>query len=214
MKRAFVFAFLGLALAACGCKPLKYVADTEFISSATANSPEYFVSIDGRPCKDMDGIIGFCSKRLKKNLPFKVKVDPRPYTYKAIFDCTNTVQTQPESVTVQAMAERVFEIPAINYGAERIFNCSLFITPMDRPEPIGAFARMQVNLIDEDYTILEKPAYGNEWLLFGQHSLYVMYLMDDGWHYDTKLTAIKDKEGQIKKAWVESFAMRNAYWGM
>jgi len=206
-------AILGLLLSfsLVSCQNIKYTDDIGFLSSASANSPEFFAYIGDRPCKDMDGLTGMCSKRLKRNQALVIKAPPRSYDWRAYFDCTNSVQGQPEVRVVQRGAEATFTIPPSSYGLERAFSCSLMATPMDRPEPIAAFARVTVSLIDEDYQFLDRPTPQQGGIIFGTHAYYVMYLTDAGWKYATETTVLHREK--VHKAFVESYVMRGSSYG-
>lgn len=203
---------LALLLFIFACGGIKFEKDLGFVPSAVANSPEVYVLINGAPCKDADGLVGFCAKRLKTDQTFSMKVPAHPYDYLASFDCTDSVQSQPEQLTVLAGLEHTFEIPATNYGDARVFNCSLTIRPLDRPEPIASFVRVSVVLLSADYTRLESPTLQQGALVGGKYSYSIAWEDQSGkWRY-AKTSPVLKAPG-LKRAIVESYSARLAYYG-
>jgi hypothetical protein len=192
------------------CGGIQYENDLGFTPSALANSPEILVYINGTACKDSDGIIGFCAKRIKKDKAFELVVDPRPYDYQYVTDCTDSVQYLPEAGTILKGVKYVFRLDPSAYGTQTIFNCTFLMRPLDRPEPIASFSRVTVNLVAADYTTLEVPTVSEKGTAFGKYS-YVAEWMKAGKYYTDWKEPFIDKK--VEKAIVESYNQRMSYYG-
>lgn len=194
-----------------GCNAPKYVADIGFIPSATANSPEFPVFIEGTVCKDLKGQVGLCALRQDADKDFVVDFYAQPYDYELTFNCSSNVPGYPVSWLVVRNTDFKVTVPRTVFPKEKVFTCSAIITPKDRPEPIGSFARMTVTVVDSGYQRLENPYITKGYLVMGEHTLYGKYRDRDGWHTVEKTTVVKDTKG-IVEVTTESYAGRHGYY--
>ena len=195
-----------------GCNTPKFVKDVGFVSSATANSPEFPVMIKGSVCRDNSGQPGLCAIRQKAEEDFVVDILPQPYDYTATWNCSmNVPGPWPQAYQVLHDMPLQVRVKKEDFPIEKVFNCSVIITPQDRPEPIASFARISVTITDARYVRLENPYISNNWVVLGQFSEHTAYLDTLGWHWLHQVTAFKDP-GNIKELRVESYAGRHGFW--
>jgi len=205
------YLFLVLVALLFACVNIPYQDDVSFTGSAVANSPEVYVKVNGKECRDLDLQYGQCILNTKSNMNLTVATLPMMYPAELTFDCSRVVQPYPEIITVKMGEPHTFTLLAVDLAKARLFSCSLKIVPLDRPEPIASIARVIVNVVDSTYTRLPMPAIdakGN--LITGQYAKYIYYADAKGWHQETEKTYIKSKS--ITLAFVESYAGRWAIW--
>jgi len=175
------------------CDPIKYKSDLTFISSGFANSPEYFVRISGKPCKDMDGIIGGCYKRHKKNRDLKFELAAQRYAYTFKLSCTEGIlagyqANQNEPINILKNKAFDFEISNLVLRRFKRFICRGRVFPADkRPKDTDAFFEVRVVLVDADYTFREsinKQTYKKKpYVVLGKHARLGKIYADNKWHY-------------------------------
>ena len=204
---------LGIALINLyGCKAPDYVADIGFIVPASANAPEYPVMVKGNLCRDNEGQPGVCAVRVKSNEDFTIDINPQQYDYEVTFNCSSNVPMPfPQSYLVQKDLAFSLTVPFASFPPEKVFTCSVIVYPKDRPEPIAAFARVHVTVIDYRYNKLENPYLKNDYLVLGEHALYSYYADSEGWHMVKEKTVVKNRKG-VSEAFVESYTGRQGYY--
>lgn len=196
-----------IVLSACACKGINYHSDIGFLNSAQANSPEYLVNINGSYCKDMDGGIGLCAKRIKSGSDISFKLDPRPYSYRLNVTCTSTVNFRL-TVDVDKDQRFSFKIPPEAYRDLLSFTCIGEVFPSDREESISAFWHSRFVVIDQAYQAREQIYPSGEYLVLGQNAKYS--LINEEIQLKNKATY---KIQNPKRAYSESQLMRFNYWG-
>lgn len=199
--------FFVVMISACACKGINYRPDVGFLNSAQANSPEYLVKINGSFCKDMDGSIGLCAKRIKSESDISFKLDPRPYSYRLNVNCTSTVNFHL-SVDVEKDLSYSFKIPASAYDGLLSFTCVGEVFPSDREESVSAFWHTRFVVIDKNYQEREQIYQRDEYLILGQNAKHS--LINEEIQVKNK-AAFKVKNPV--KAYSESQLMRFNYWG-
>lgn len=170
----------------CSCINIPYHADEGFLNSAQANSFEFLVYVNNKPCKDMDGLIGLCSKRIKSNENVEFKIDPLQYSYRLNVTCTKELQYN-FTKDYPANAVQKFIIPSAQYQGLKTFVCIGEIFPTDRPEEISFKWQIRVEITDQKYAYREqiykmKKGLFN-YLVFGQNAKYSRAFYKGKWHY-------------------------------
>jgi len=209
--------FILPVLLTLACPPsLKYKHDLGFLSSAYANSPESYVTLNGIACKDVEGTVGACFKRLKRSYDLKIDILPKPYAYQFKFTCTNALGVN-FSEHIPKDLENSILIPKEKYGNLKVFNCIGRIFPEDRPEgDINTFFEFRVRLIDPDYLPRErvkKIKYrGKKYLVLGKYAYRTKVFKNGRWKLLKKKTSTKAKG--ITKVISESYIGRLSYYGI
>lgn len=192
------------------CTGMKYQNDIGFLNSAQANSMEYFVRINDKPCVDMDEKVGLCAKRVKTNENLVFKMMAREYGYRFNLKCSSDIDSNL-SVDIKKETPYSFQIDAEKFSHTRSFTCIGEVFPHDRKQEISASWHVRVLTVDKDYTEREKvqeiKSKGKTYLVMGKHARYV--------HHDGK---IEKKKPVIEKgsgfAFSESEMMRFNYYGL
>jgi hypothetical protein len=205
MKLAFFLFFSLLILVACG--QLEYRADLNFLNSAQANSPEYLAFINGKPCKDMDGQIGLCAKRIRSDEKITMALDKRPYAYRLNVVCSSNVDFKL-SVDVVEDKPFSFDILPASFGGLKSFTCTGEVFPQDRPQEVSAFWHARFVIYDKNYQAREEIYSARDTIIFGQHAKYT--LVNDEIVLKKKTTYNFKK---VKRAFSESELMRFNYYG-
>lgn len=207
MNRTISFLLLFILLTACSCQPIKYQADLGFLNSAQANSPEYLVKINGKYCKDMDGQIGLCAKRIKSNEKIRFIMDKRAYSYRLNVGCSSLVDF---NLSVDVLENAVFEfsIDPEAFKEAKSFTCIGEIFPQDRKEEISAFWHTRFVVVDENYQGRESIYSQDGILVLGQNAKYSLLNEDK----IIKKKASVKSDG-VEKAYSESETMRFNYYG-
>lgn len=195
-----------LTLLLSGCNSLKYESDIGFLNSAQANSMEYYAKINGTPCRDMDGIVGLCTKRLASNQELKIEMDARDYAYRFNLQCTSTLGVD-FSQDVLAGKAFSFAISPEKFRDVRSFTCIGEVFPQDRDQEVSANWSVRVVVYDSQYQPREIVYVYENHLIFGKHARYITA---DGKRYSKK-TSLKGAD-QIRFAYSESERMRFNYW--
>lgn len=200
----------------CSSMNIPYKNDTGFLNSAQANSFEFLVYINGKPCKDMDGLIGLCSKRIKNNENIEFSIDPLQYPYRLSLICTKELQFNFTKDYPADMANK-FIITPIQYQGLKTFVCIGEIFPADRPEEISSKWQIRVEIVDQKYSNREEIyKIKKKWftyLVFGQNAKYAKAYYYDRWHYYKKNTMVIIPSDENILASSESDTGRFNYFG-
>jgi hypothetical protein len=218
MKTALLILFAMLSFTAC--MTLKYSDDLGFISSAEAGYENLPAFINGKPCLDMDGVIGRCSKAIASDKPLIIKLPVRQYSYNYSLNLTSgvgcvdvkisnsTKQMCPPNVKfdVPKGVEVTVTIPTTSYIP--LFMVVGRIAPDDRPEPISALFRALITAYDNRYSPREQMFEYDKFLVLGEHALYTdVYFADKTKSYKKK-TAVNLMGRIYTMAISESYNMR------
>lgn len=159
------------------CVAIKYVEDIQFLNSAQAGTAEYFVRVNGSPCKDIDGMIGLCAKRIKTNEVITIHHDPRPYSYMLDIQCSASIDSS-FSVPVPANKTYDLKIQPSQFNGSPMFTCIGEIFPDDRTA-VSAKWHVRFILVDEKYREREEIDFVTEkkkdYAVMGKYSLYTTY---------------------------------------
>lgn len=192
------------------CQSINYEADFGFLNSAQANSMEYFTLVNGSPCKDMDGKIGLCAKRIKSDQALQFKMDAKEYSYRFNLTCTSSLNAD-FSIDVEKGKVYEFSIPSDKFSNVRSFTCIGEIFPHDRDQEVSANWSVRVIVVDSEYLerelVYKTTRKGKEFLVFGKHARYVTV---NGKRYEKK-PMVEYKGGP---GYSESERMRFNYWGL
>lgn len=194
------------------CASLKYSDDVGFLVSAQADSPEFPVFINGKICKDTDGIPGLCSKRIRSNEPLVIKMDPRPYAYTIRMACTKELgESQAFAVPKNAPFEHA--IAPEKFSSLKSFICIGEIFPDDRDLPISAKWEFRAKVEDRIYAQRETPyirAKGKKnYLVLGQYAKFSNVFDEGQWKAYKEKTIVEIKGDPAKVvAYSESFNCR------
>lgn len=200
--------FLFAILIAISCQHLlPYKPDTGFLNSAQANSPEYLVRINGVYCKDMDGSIGLCAKRVRSDEKISFHLDSRPYAYRLNVTCSSNVGFNL-SIDILQNASFDFDIDAGKFSNSKSFTCVGEVFPQDREESVSAFWHARFVVYDKDYQAREAIYSDGKNVILGQYAKYSV-INDDIKLKNTSVYKFKD----IKRAFSESEMMRFNYYG-
>lgn len=195
---------LAMSIILSGCINLKFEKDLNFMGSAIANSPEFLVNLNNKPCVDTDDMVGYCAKRVKSNQDLVISILPQQYAYNFILDCTDAINSDFKADVLPTNEPFTHTIKAEKYGKATLFNCTVDILPQDRPEPVSAFARFQVVVVDGEYVTLDSVVSQGRYLVLGRHSYYSSV----GGKTFKEKTWLKDQDGPVI---VESYHMRYSY---
>ena len=203
------------------CQTIKYLDDLGFSVSAMANSPEWPVYINGKFCRDIDGIMGLCSKRVKSNESVSIKFEKQSYDYRVHLQCSKDTGID-FSVDVPKINLLPYEyvIKPEQFSTLRSFTCIGEIFPGDRTEPTSAKFEIRIMVVDASYAVREimnlYKYKGKDYLLLGQHAKYsIVYDHKNG--KEIRRTYKQETMVQIDdpsnvRALSESFSMRfNSY---
>ena len=198
------------------CSSIKYKDDLGFLVSAQANSTEYPIHVNGKLCIDLDGQTGLCSKRVKSNEPVTFSVDPQPYSYKFQITCSKGTGIEKESRDVESNKSFEFKILPAQFDTLLVFSCVGNVYPADRPQPMAAKFRVQINVYDAEYTGREEmyvtKKQGKNVLVLGTHARTSFVNDGAGWKRYTEKTYVEVKNPATVVAWSESYNMRyNGY---
>jgi len=199
-------------LVSCSCNPIKYKSDLGFMNSAQANSLEYFVRVNGSPCKDMDGKMGLCAKRIESNKALNFSMEAREYGYEFSLSCTKAINSD-FTISIEKGKPYSFIIVPEKFLDVRSFTCIGEIVPNDRDQQISAKWYVRVVIFDGKYVereaIYKTTKRKKDWLIFGKHARYV-YI--NGKRFK-KRTGIEIKGEGPFFGYSESERMRFNYYG-
>lgn len=191
------------------CQSLKYQADNAFLNSAQANSMEYFVRVNRKPCRDIDDKYGLCAKRIASNETLTFSMDQRPYAYRFELKCSSSVDTD-FAIDIEAYKPFSFKIEPEQFEGVKSFTCIGEIFPHDRDQEVSATWSVRVVVYDHEYLereiIYKKRERGRNFLVMGVHAKYVSI---NGKSYKRK-PVVKVKSKRIF-AYSESERMRFNY---
>lgn len=197
-------------MGASRCTSIKYEDDIGFLNSAQANSMEWMVTIDGRVCKDLDGLIGACTKRIKSNQSPVLKHDSRPYAYQVHVVCSKGTGID-FSQDVEANKTWTYTIDAEAVKDFKSFSCVGEIFPQDRANSISMLWQIRFVVVDVAYQRREILQGDSRGFLFGRHAKYAKACGRSGCKSFSKTTAVKFKNGI--RAYSESEQGRFNYLG-
>jgi hypothetical protein len=204
-----IIAFVAIFLA---CTTIPYSDDSGFLVSAQADSPEFPVFINGKICKDTDGIPGLCSKRVKSDEPVTFRMDPRPYSYTLQLACTKDLGVS-QSFSVEKGQEFSFVITPDKFSTLRSFICIGEVLPGDRDFPVSAKWETRIKVVDQAYVQRETAYFMTKkkrtFLILGEHAETSMVFDQGEWKEYKKKTAVEIKGDPTKvQAFSESHNMR------
>lgn len=205
MKTLVILILSLLSLVACS--PLEYKDDIGFLNSAQANSMEYLAKINGKVCKDVDGQVGLCAKRISNAENAIFTFDARPYSYRLNVKCTKELNFEL-SVDVLENKAFTFTIPKGNYSELLSFTCIGEVFPEDRDGQVSASFQVRFIVYDSQYRMREQIYFEGSNIVLGQHAKYA--LVDGKAH--SKKTYLKLKKKPVM-AYSESKMMRFNYYG-
>ena len=198
-----------MAFAISACNDLEFERDITFINSAMANSPEFYIKLNNVDCKDVEGMIGFCAKRIRSDQDITISALPQQYDYQFMLDCTDYINSDIAFIVPKGTL-LIHKLPHIKYEDVNLFNCTVDILPEDRSEPIAAFARFQVVVVDNQYTSLPVVMRYDDYIILGKYAY--KSLVFEGSKL-TNLNEVTTYETTSNKAIVESYNMRYTYYG-
>lgn len=199
-----LFFMLGMG----NCSSFKYEPDLGFINSAQANSMEWLLFLDGKTCKDMEGRIGACTKRVKSNAAIQFRHDPRPYPYRIDVRCTQGTGVG-FSMDVEAGAAWSYEMPADRFQGFRSFSCQGEIFPHDRPQNLSALWQVRFLVVDAAYRERELIYRAKSRMVFGRHAKYVRVCEKEECETYSKAPVVKAAAGA--RGYSESELLRFNY---
>lgn len=205
-----VFGLFVFILGASRCTSIKYEDDIGFLNSAQANSTEWMVTIDGKVCKDMDGEVGACTKRIKSNQSPVLKHDPRPYAYQLRIKCTEGTDID-FSQDVEANKTWSYKIEAAKIKDFKSFSCQGEIFPQDRGNSLSALWQIRFLVVDVDYEKREIIQRNSKGFLFGRYAKYARACSAQSCKDFKHKTVAGFKNGVT--AYSESEVMRFNYYG-
>jgi len=213
MKTIIVF-FFCLFFFSCGHQ--KYVHDKAFISPTDTGSSEYHALINNALCKDMDGKVGACFKRVKSNEDLEIKIMAQQYEYRFVLTCSSELDFNT-SIDVLKMKELRLTVPYTKYKNLKSFTCRGKIYPKDREEAIAMRFTFRVEIISATYTPREAMVIvakdDKNILILGQHALHSRVYDCEEWHYYYKEPFIEVHDLKKLRAISESFLGRMNYYG-
>lgn len=193
------------------CNSLKYESDIGFLNSAQANSMEYYTLVNGSPCKDMDGKIGLCAKRVNSNQELKFSMDAKPYSYRFNLTCSSAIDSD-FSIDIEKEKPFSFLIKPEKFSSVKSFTCIGEVFPHDRNQEVSANWSVRVIVVDSEYQerelIYKTKEKEKEFLVLGKHALYSNL---NGKIYKKKTKLELEKPDSF--AYSESERMRFNYWG-
>lgn len=216
MKFGIYFSIILFLLSSC--TNIKYRNDTGFQMPVTSGALESLIFVDSKPCKDIDGEIGLCSKRLFKDRSLELKIPPHDYNYNLNLICSKSINFN-RSIDVLKGQEIEIVIEEDNYQHVTHFTCIGEILPMDRGFVSHKF-EVRVRLIDPEYVKRNEITVYNKgrkyYLILGQYSRYSQVYRNNKWEYYDRKTVLKIKKDEINtiKAMSESESGRMTYYNM
>jgi hypothetical protein len=157
------------------CESIKYSEDLGMMISAVANSPEFPVYINNKLCKDIEGIFGACTKRLKSNESTQFSFEAQQYSYRMALQCSRETGIDL-SFDIPKGQVFAYIIPNSAYSALRSFTCIGSIYPQDRDYPVSSKFEVRFIVIDQNYlgreSMLIYNVKGKNYLVLGQHAKY------------------------------------------
>ena len=164
-----------LLIFSCSCVSIAYLDDLGFTPSAVANSPEFPVYVNNKLCKDVDGIPGACTKRIKSNENITIKIDPLQYGYTFQLQCSKETGID---ISQDVGSDKNFSY-VINYpsfSSLRMFTCIGAIYPTDRSFPVSSKFEIRFVVVNRDYVSREEMRLydykGKSYLVLGSHAHY------------------------------------------
>lgn len=204
------FLLLFTLLCSCSCLDLKYKDDKGLISAAAANSLEFNVTIGKTLCKDMDGIIGICSKRIKNDAAIEFTHPALPYAYQFFLTCSPEIESDFNKY-IPSNTAYSFKILPEKYNGMGSFICIGKIVPDDR-NLVDTKWEVRVKVMDSKYIPREDIYVFDKYLVLGKYARYAKVYHDKKWHTYHKRSYVRVKNTTNIKAMSESYLMRYNYY--
>jgi hypothetical protein len=199
----FVFSFL---LVLTACTGIKYEADTGYPLPTASGSLESIVYINGVVCKDMDNVVGICSKRLKNDTDLVLDIPPKDYGYNLNIVCSSNIAFEANYDVIKKQGFKV-TVPSNNFYDERHFICIGEIRPNDRDFVSHKF-EVRVRVLDAEYVSRNEMMTFDKgrktYLVCGKHARYVSVYQDGEWKFYNKKPVLKFKKGELANVQVIS----------
>lgn len=209
--------FLALIFLGVSCAEVTYRADNGFLNSAQAGAYEYPLLVQGGLCRDMDGEVGACVKRLPDNVALQMTIRSQPYAFRAQLTCSSELGAD-DSRDVSQGQDLTLEVPAAKYGTLRSFTCRVEVFPKDRPAEISAQAEVRVKLYDHTYVGRESMSVqerdGKSYLYMGDHAKYAKVCVGAVCRRYQETTVLEVPRGPSIFAYSESERMRFNYFNL
>lgn len=194
-----------LLLIVVSCR-LRYVSDRGFLNSAQANAFEFPVKINGKFCKDLDGIPGLCVKQMPYNVPLKISILERPYSYSLSIACSSGLEFS-RSFDVPRGTALHFKI--LDYKQLKFFQCIGEIFPDDRVRDVSAKFAFYVKLSDPEYMKKEIIYNLKKRIILGKYSRYTTVCYENTPCFNLKKrTILHPKNKKVDYIITESEQMR------
>jgi hypothetical protein len=164
--------YLMVGLLVFGCTSLPYKDDAGYLNSAQAGSYEFPVSVNGKPCKDMDGVLGACTKQIKNDQALVVDLPERPYAYRLDIQCSMPLGVS-FPVDVQKNSPYRLEIKPEAFADLISWTCKGEVFPYDRDQAVSAMWQVRVLVRDPAYQGREKIyTKDGKVIVLGAHAKY------------------------------------------
>ena len=211
-KLILILTLLSVPLLGARCSSIEYENDIGFLNSAQANSMEFFVTVDSVSCKDVDGAIGACTKRVASDHDPVLRHIAKPYAYTIDVRCTNGLIGFSMDVAEGASWE--FALPHERFVDYRSFTCTGEIFPQDRENALSARWQIRFIVFDTQYKEREMIYLDDEGdLILGKFAKYARVCQDDRCKNYHKETTVKVNSDKVITAFSESEVVRFNYYG-
>lgn len=171
------------------CTGLQYEDDEGYNMPVPAGSLESLVMIGDKPCVDMDGEVGICSKRLSSDADLVLKLTPKPYPYNINVTCSSNINFN-ESFDIPQKTEFSITVPSSKFFDKVHFICVGTIKPLDEREFVLTKFEVRVRVVQADYVkrsnIFAIKHKGKQYLILGEHNKYSMVFRNGKWLYYNK----------------------------
>lgn len=213
-KTTFILALLSISLLGSRCSSIKYEDDIGFLNSAQANAMEFYVSVDSIPCKDVEGNIGACTKRIKSDQDPILRHLPKPYAYTIDVRCTEGTGIG-FSMDIEEGAAWEYAIPHSAFIDFRSFTCTGEIFPHDRDNALSARWQIRFIVFDTDYKERESIYIDDDGnIILGRYAKYARVCEDGDCKNYKERTVVKVDTGKEIVAFSESEVVRFNYFGL
>jgi len=211
-KSFFLFASF-MILTGSKCSSIPYQDDAGFLNSAQANSLEFLVTIDNVTCKDAEGFVGACTKRVRSNHDPILRHEAKPYSYTIDIRCTEGTGIG-FSMDVPADTKWEYAIPFEKFADFLSFSCTGEIFPGDRENSVSAKWQIRFIVYDAIYKERELMYVNDEgFLILGKFSKYARVCQDGKCKDYEEKTCVKVDPKKKIVASSESEVLRYNYYG-
>ncbi len=198
-------------MGAKGCSSLPYEDDIRFLNSAQANSMEWLVTIDNVVCKDVEGIVGACTKRVRSDHSPVLRHAARPYDYSIDIRCTDGLIGFSQDVP--ADEDWQYTLPHERFERYRSFTCTGEVLPKDRKNALSAIWQIRFVVFDTEYKERETMYIDDKTLILGRYAKYATVCQDDRCRDYKEKTSVKVDPKKVITAYSESEIVRLNYFG-